>query len=113
MANPLLEEWTTPFAMPPFEKILPSHFQPAFEQTLAEHRAELNEIADSVQAPNFDNTIVALERSGTRLKRICRVFFNLASAHTNEELQEIEQWIAQFCRDTIARPILMFSCLPA
>ena len=61
--NPLLDTWATPFGLPPFDRITPDHFRPAFEQALAEHRAEIAAIADISAAPTFANTIDALERA--------------------------------------------------
>jgi peptidyl-dipeptidase Dcp len=92
--NPLLETWATPFGMPPFERIAPEHFPPAFEKAIAGHRAEINAIADSTDTPSFANTIDALELSGHRLRDVAAVFYNLTGAHTNDALQKIERDIA-------------------
>ena len=93
-ANPLLEPWTGPFEAPPFERIAPGHFPPAFEAALQEARREVDAIAGDPAAPTFVNTIEALERSGRSLDRVSAVFFNLAGAATNNELQAIEREIA-------------------
>ena len=92
--NPLLTQWDTPFAAPPFAQIAPEHFSPAFAVALAEHRVEVDAIRDQMAAPDFDNTIAAMERAGERLKRVAAVFFNLSGAHTNPEIQTIEREIA-------------------
>jgi peptidyl-dipeptidase Dcp len=93
-ANPLLQSWSTPFGAPTFATIEPDHFMPAFETVLAEHRAEIDALAESSEEPTFANTIEALERSGERLGRVSGVFYNLAGAHTNDALQVIERQIA-------------------
>jgi peptidyl-dipeptidase Dcp len=93
-ANPLLAAWRTPFQLPPFDKIEPAHFGAAFPVVLRQHRKEIREIARSDTRPTFANTIVAMERSGKLLNRVCDVFFNLTAAHTNEALQAIERDIA-------------------
>ncbi|MCC5979561.1 MAG: M3 family metallopeptidase [Salinarimonas sp.] len=93
-ANPLLAAWETPFAAPPFAQITPELFPPAFEAALAEHRAEVDAIRDQAAAPDFENTIAAMERAGERLKRVAAVFFNLSGSHTNPEIQKIERDIA-------------------
>lgn len=93
-ANPLLESWSTPFGLPPFSRIAPEHFAPAFDEALAEQRREIAAIADNRQEPDFANTIVALERAGETLTRVASVFFNLTGAHTSPELQAIERDIA-------------------
>ncbi|MGB0854549.1 MAG: M3 family metallopeptidase [Pikeienuella sp.] len=92
--NPLLTDWTTPFGLPPFADIAAADFRPAFETALAEDRAEVGAIANNAEAPSFANTIEALELSGQRLSRVAAVFFNLAGSNTNDELQEVERWIA-------------------
>ncbi len=92
--NPLLEDWGGGYETPPFERIRPVHFQPAFEQGLKTHAEEIAVIAANRAGPGFDNTIAELERSGQLLKRVSAVFFNLAGADTNAGLQEIEREIA-------------------
>ena len=92
--NPLLAEWTTPFATPPFAAIKPEHFAPAFAAALAEHRGEVTAIAADQATPSFENTIAALERSGRRLARVSAAFHALAGAHTNEALLALEREIS-------------------
>jgi len=94
ITNPLLADWDTPFQLPPFAEIEPSHFEEAFEVAMAEARAETDRIADLKEAPTFENTIIALERAGETLTRVARTFFNLTGAHTNEALQKIERDVA-------------------
>ncbi|WP_336801515.1 M3 family metallopeptidase [Kaistia sp. MMO-174] len=88
--NPLLAPWNTPFDVPPFAAIEPAHYTPAFQAAIAEHEAEIADIADNAEAPTFDNTIAAIERAGRSLDRVANVFFNLTGAHTNDELETIE-----------------------
>ena len=92
--NPLLEPWTGPFEAPPFERIEPGHFRPAFDAALKQVRGEIDAIAKNPDKPTFANTIEALERSGRNLDRVAGVFFNLAGAATNDELQAVEREIA-------------------
>lgn len=92
--NPLLTESTLPYQVPPFDKIKNEHYTPAFTQGLAEHLKEVVAIANSGEAPTFDNTLVALERSGKTLTRVNNIFSNLAGAHTNPELQKVESAMA-------------------
>lgn len=94
MTHPFFEPWTAPFGAPPLDKITPEHFPPAYERAMAEHAREIAAIAENVAAPDFDNTIVALEKSGRLLARVDMVFSNLVSAHTNAALQAIELEIA-------------------
>src|SRR5580704_1392962 len=92
--NPLLEPWTGPFGVPPFDRLKPSHFGQAFEIALGLAQAETGAIATDPKPPSFENTIEALETSGRELTRISSVFFNLARADTNSELEAIEREIA-------------------
>jgi peptidyl-dipeptidase Dcp len=92
--NPLLQPWTTPFEMPPFDQVEVGHYRPAFESALATNVDEIAAIAESTDAPSFDNTIEALERSGHALDRVCSVFFNLTGADTTDALEAIERDMA-------------------
>jgi peptidyl-dipeptidase Dcp len=92
--NPLLRPWTGPFEPPPFDRIEPRHFRPAFDAALKDHRAEIDAIAANPEQPTFANTIEALERGGRSLDFVAKVFFNLTGAATNDELQAIEREIA-------------------
>ncbi len=75
--NPLLAQWETPHATPPFSKIELAHYEPAFEAAIACQRAEIDAIVNNPAKPTFGNTIAALERSGELLGRIEGVFYNL------------------------------------
>ncbi|HZH28619.1 MAG TPA: M3 family metallopeptidase [Azospirillaceae bacterium] len=87
--NPFFETWTTPFGLPPFDRIRPEHFPPAFDRGMAEHLAEIQAVAGSVTAPTFANTIEAMERAGRLLDKVSRVFFNLNSSNTNDALEAV------------------------
>ncbi|HKO67125.1 MAG TPA: M3 family metallopeptidase [Burkholderiaceae bacterium] len=91
MINPLLENWDEPFGLPPFERVKPEHFAPAFEQAMAAHDADIDRIANASAAPTFENTIAALDRSGRLLRRIEQLFFNLTASETSPQLQEVER----------------------
>lgn len=91
--NPFFEEWKTPFQTPPFSKIKNEHFLPALEEGIKQQRAELEQIINNPEAPTFQNTIAALEKSGKLLTKVSRVFFNLTSANTNDELQKVAETI--------------------
>lgn len=94
MTNPFFEEWATPFGVPPFAEIKTEHFKPAYEAALKAHEAEIAVIVGDKDEPSFENTIVALERSGAQLDRVDLVFSQLGSANTNETLQGIERDLA-------------------
>lgn len=89
--NPLLKESTLPYHAPDFTAIDNSHFQPAMEFGMKEHLAEIEAIANNPEAPTFENTLVALEKSGQTLSRVYGVFSFLAGAFTNPEIQRIEE----------------------
>ena len=92
--NPLLANWTGSFELPPFAAIKPGHFRPAFDRALANHRAEIDAIAADPAPPSFDNTIVALEKSGRGLERVANVFFVLAGADTSDEIEAVEREVS-------------------
>jgi len=89
--NPFFEAWNTPFELPPFDRIRPEHFPPAFDRGMAEHIAEIDGIAGSSEAPDFTNTVEGLERSGRLLRRVSRVFNNLTSSATNPALDALDR----------------------
>jgi peptidyl-dipeptidase Dcp len=89
--NPLLGPWNTPYGLPPFDKLLPAHFGPAFDAAMAEQDAELAAIASSREAPSFENTIAAFDKAGAALSRVFLVFDNLTSSNTDEALQAVER----------------------
>lgn len=92
--NPLLKEWNTPYQTPPFGEIKPEHYLPAFEYAIQEAKGEVQRIAQAKTEPTFENTIVALDRSGARLNRISSVFFNMLSCNTSDQLQQIAQKVS-------------------
>lgn len=87
--NPLFEDWATPFGLPPFDKIRPEHYPPAFDRGMEEEAAEIAAIAHSSKLPTFANTIEALERCGRLLGRVNRLFQNLNSSATNKEIDRV------------------------
>ena len=93
--NPLLAPWDAPHGMPPFAQVRPEHFVPALEQAMQEHRAELDAIARSPEAPSFDNTAAAFDRSGRLLARVGGVFHNLCASETSPALQAVQSAMAQ------------------
>lgn len=92
--NPFFETWTTPFGVPPFDRMKPEHFEPAYTRAFAEHEAEIGKIAADPAPPTFENTIVALENSGRALQRVDDVFGQLVGMVSNDELLEIEREMA-------------------
>lgn len=92
--NPLLEDFNTPHKTPPFDRIKITHYEPAFEKAIAEARKETGQIADATTIPDFENTIVSLDKAGEKLNDISSIFFNLNSACTNEEMQQIAQKVS-------------------
>ena len=92
--NPLFEKSSLPFEAPNFDSIEISHFRDAFDEGIRIQLEEMEAIASNPEEPSFENTIVAMERSGELLQRTSQVFFNLTSAHTNSEIQEIQAEMA-------------------
>jgi Zn-dependent oligopeptidase len=108
--QPLLQEWTTPFSIPPFNLIRPEHFRPAVEEAIAIARKEIEEIVKCPDQPDFHNTIEALENAGTLLNRITPILFNLNSSDTTPELQdaarEVSPVLTAFGNDISLNPEL-------
>jgi peptidyl-dipeptidase Dcp len=94
LQNPLLATWSGEFELPPFAAIKAEHFRPAFDQALAEHRAEIDTIAQNGAEPSFENTIAALEKGGRELERVANVFFVLAGADTSDDIEAIEREVS-------------------
>ncbi len=92
--NPLLHESTLPYEAPPFDKIEPSDFMPAFKAGMRRQLKAVKRIAANDAKPTFENTILALEKSGQLLTRVQNVFGILTSADTNPKLQKIRQKVA-------------------
>jgi len=92
--NPFFVESPLYLHYPPFDRIENSHYVPAFEAGMAEQLAEIELIANGPEAPTIDNTLIPMERSGQLLNRVSRVFFAMASANTNDELEEIRSEMA-------------------
>ncbi len=89
--NPFFSAYKTPYETPPFSKIKNEHYEPAIDKGIKDHTAEINKIVMAKSMPTFQNTILPLEESGKLLSRVTSVFFNLLSAESNDEMQEIAQ----------------------
>ena len=86
--NPFFEdEWTTPYGVPPFDRIKMEHYAPAFERGMSLHNEQIESIVSSVEEPTFENTILAYDNSGQMLMRVATVFELLNSAETNDQMQ--------------------------
>jgi peptidyl-dipeptidase Dcp len=92
--NPLLTESSRPYHVPPFDKIKDEHFAPAIEAGMREQLKEVEAVANNSEKPTFDNTIVALERTGRLLDRAQRTFSNLNACNTNPTMQKIDKEMA-------------------
>lgn len=93
-ANPLLTESDAPFGAPRFDLIETKHYKPAFEQAIAEARAEIDAIIDNPEEPTFENTIEAMEHAGSTLTHVAEIFFNLNEANTNDQMQKVAEEIS-------------------
>lgn len=92
--NPLLTDSTLPYGAPRFDKIRTEHYLPAFEQAIAEAKAEIDAIVNNPDAPTFENTVVALDEAGSRLDDVAGIFYNLLEADTNERMQDIAEKVS-------------------
>ena len=89
--NPFFTEYTTPFGVPPFDKIEVAHYKPAFLKGMEEHKKEIDTIVNNTEEPTFENTIVALDQSGELLNKVLYAFSGQSSVNTTDEIQELEQ----------------------
>ena len=87
--NPFFEEWKTPFGVPPFDQIKDEHFMPAFKKGMETEIKEIDAIANNTEAPTFENTLVAKEKTGELLNKVSRVFFHLNGADTSDTRKAI------------------------
>ncbi|MEI7662380.1 MAG: M3 family metallopeptidase [Bacteroidota bacterium] len=92
--NPFLSEYQTQFQVPPFDKIDTTHYMPAFLEGIRQHNAEIDSIVNNTAAPDFDNTILAFDKSGKLLTRVSKVFYNLNEAETNKQMQSIARQLS-------------------
>ena len=92
--NPLPAEWSTPFGVPPFDRIEGGHYLPAIRAGIAQHRKEIGAITGHAEAPDFTNTVDALERSGAALNRVSRVFSAVNAANSDDVTRETAKVIA-------------------
>ncbi len=89
--NPLLGEWDTPYGVPPFDRIRPEHFMPAFERGMSLHDAEIDAIVANRDEPTFENVILALDNSGQSLARTGLLFGMLCAAESDDRLQALQE----------------------
>lgn len=92
--NPLFSRSELPYQAPAWDKIKSEHYAPAFEKGLEEKYKEIDEIANNPEAPTFENTLVALEKSGELLSRVSRAFYTVAGANTDDTIQQVQQDMA-------------------
>ncbi|GAA1652835.1 M3 family metallopeptidase [Microbacterium flavum] len=92
--NPLLSPSPLPYALPDYRQIRPEHYLPAFDAAFATHRQEIQAITRVRSMPTFENTMVALERSGEMLDRVARTFYTVSSADATPEIQAVEEELA-------------------
>ena len=92
--NPFYSEFGTPFEVPAFDKIQNEHIIPAFKEGMAKQNGEIEAIVKNTEPPTFENTVVAMDRSGELLTNVRSVFYNLTSANTNKEIQAISKEVA-------------------
>ncbi len=94
MNNPFFSEWNTPYGVPPFDEIKEDHFLPAIKEGIKQQEAEVAAIAENQKAPTFENTVLALDKSGDLLSKVTGVFYPLNSANTNDNMQAIAREVS-------------------
>jgi len=108
--NPLLTKWNTPYETPPFDKIKPEHYLPAYKYAISVAKEEIRLIKQTKSAATFANTIEAIERSGMLLTKISNIFSNMLEANATEDLQklayEIMPLVTEYNNDVNLDPVL-------
>jgi peptidyl-dipeptidase Dcp len=92
--NPFMDEWDTPYGVPPFADIKDGHYMPAVKKGILKMRAEIAEIVENPDAPTFDNTILAMEKAGKLINNVANTFFNITGTELNDELQVLQTKIS-------------------
>lgn len=87
--NPLLSEWTSPFGVPPFDQVKEEHYMPAFKEAMKVHNQEIDAIVNNPEAPDFENTILALDNAGSLLSKVSAVFSSASGVRSNDRIMEI------------------------
>ena len=104
--NPLLDQPATPFGVPAFNQVKLEHYMPAFEEAIRVNKAEVQAIIDNTDEPTFENTIVALDRSGLLLDRVIGVFFNVLEADGNDDMDAIAEKVSPMLSELSSSIIL-------
>ena len=91
--NPFFVEWTTPFGVPPFDRITEEHYLPAYDEAMKRNVAEIDAIINNNEAPTFENTILAYDQAGKLLNTVSAVFGGINGANTNDKMQEISKTV--------------------
>ena len=91
--NPFFDEWSTPFGVPPFDKIETAHYLPAFDRAMSVHLAEIDAIANNADEPSFENTVEAYDAAGAMLGNVMSVFDMLCSSDLTPEMQQLQEQI--------------------
>ena len=97
--NPLLQKSELPFGAPDFSKIQDTDYLPAIEEAIRQNREEINQIVSNTATPTFENTVLALEKSGVLLDRVTNIFFGLTSAHKTSVIAETQKKVTPLLID--------------
>jgi len=92
--NPFFSAWNTPYGLPAFDDISVEHFRPAYDEAIARHQQQIDEITANKEDPTFENTLLAMEDSGTMLRRVGNVFSALNGTMTDEAMQAVAKEMA-------------------
>lgn len=116
MENPFFTEYTTPFQVPPFDLIKLEHYMPALQEGIKQQEADIQAIVDNTEAPTFENTILAYDKSGDLLSKVNSVFGPLNSAMTTDEMQALAREMSPLTtkhRDNISMNPKLFERIKA
>ena len=106
--NPLINDWTTRRGTPPFSEIKTEHYLPAFEEAISEAKRDIEQIVNNPAAPDFRNTVVALDRAGERLSTVADLFFNILECDGDDEMQaaaeKVQPLLVQYENEVYQHP---------
>jgi len=110
--NPFMEEWNTPYGVPPFDKIKVEHYMPAFNEGIRQQKEEIKAICDNKETPTFGNTIIPLEYSGELLNKVSSVFMNLLECCDSPEMDKVADEVTPKLSQNEDDIMLNKECLP-
>ena len=106
VGNPFMEDWDTPYGVPPFAEIEDGHYMPATLKGVLELRADIAVVTNNPEAPTFENTILAMETAGYLINKVANTFFNITGTELNDTLQGLQSEISPMTSSSLGPSVL-------